>query len=81
MRSSSGKSEKPSDLILPKKMLEHLRVKEGQQLFVIETPSGYSLAALDKGMRKQIKVGEAFLDRYCGVFDELAKQKNLSDSR
>ena len=68
-------------LTLPKKMLEHLRVKEGQRLFAIETPSGYSLATLDKGVREQIEAGEAFLDRYCDVFDELAKQKNPSDSR
>jgi putative addiction module antidote len=68
-------------LILPKKMLNHLQADAGKQLFAIETPSGYSLAALDKGMQKQVEAGEALMDRYCNVFDDLAKLKSPFDPR
>jgi antitoxin component of MazEF toxin-antitoxin module len=34
-------------IILPKEMLGHLRAKEGQEVFVIETPTGYMITTLD----------------------------------
>ena len=60
-------------LVLPKEMLGHLHAKEGQEIFAIETPSGYTLTALDPRVREQIEVGEAFMDRYRDVFAALAK--------
>jgi protein-L-isoaspartate O-methyltransferase len=62
-------------------MLKHLHAKQGQEVFAIETPCGYSLAALDKGVREQVEVGEAFMDRHCDVFDGLAKQRCQSDPK
>jgi antitoxin component of MazEF toxin-antitoxin module len=67
--------------IVPEKMLEHLHAKEGKEVFAIETPSGYSLTTREPGVRKQVEAGEAFMDRYCDVFADLAKLKSPSDSR
>jgi putative addiction module antidote len=68
-------------LLLSKKMLEHLDAKEGQEVFAVETPSGYSLTTLDPGMRKQVEAGEAFMDRHQDVFADLAKKESPSGSK
>jgi putative addiction module antidote len=60
-------------LVLPKEMLGHLHAKEGQEIFAIETPSGYTLTALDPRVQEQVEAGEAFMDRYRDVFAALAK--------
>ena len=60
-------------LILPQEMLAHLQVKQGQEIFAIETPTGYALTTLDPGVQKQVEAGEAFMDRYQDVFAALAK--------
>lgn len=63
--------------ILPKKMLKHLHVVEGQDVFAVESPSGYLLTTLDLRIRKQVEAGEAFMERYRDVFALLAKQESL----
>ena len=60
-------------VVLPKEMLCHLHAKEGQEVFAIETPTGYTITALDPRIHKQIEIGEAFMDRYRDVFAVLAK--------
>lgn len=60
-------------LVLPKEMLGHLHAKEGQEVFAIETPTGYTLTTLDPRVQKQVESGEAFMDRYRDVFAVLAK--------
>jgi len=60
-------------LVLPKEMLGHLHAREGQELFAIETASGYTITALDPRVQKQVEIGEAFMDRYRDVFAVLAK--------
>ncbi len=60
-------------LILPKEMLVHLDAKEGQEIFVIETPGGYALTTLDPQVQKQVEAGETFMERYQDVFAALAK--------
>ena len=60
-------------LILPKEMLAHLHAKEGQEVFAMETPTGYTLTTLDPRVQKQVEAGEAFMDRYRDVFAALAK--------
>jgi len=58
-------------LILPKEMLTHLRAEKGQEIFAIETPTGYTLTALDPQVQKQVEAGEAFMNRYRDVFAAL----------
>lgn len=60
-------------LVLPKEMLGHLHAKEGQEIYAVETPNGYTLTTLDPRIQKQIETGEAFMDRYRDVFAVLAK--------
>jgi putative addiction module antidote len=60
-------------LVLPKEMLGHLHAREGQEIFAIETPSGYTLTTLDPRVQQQVEAGEAFMDRYREVFAALAK--------
>src|SRR5690348_16180724 len=60
-------------LVLPKEMLGHLHAKEGQEVFAIETPTGYTITTLDPRVQKQVEIGEAFMDRYRDVFAVLAK--------
>jgi putative addiction module antidote len=60
-------------LVLPKEMLGHLHAQEGQEVFAIETPTGYMITTLDPRVQKQIENGEAFMDRYRDVFAALAK--------
>ena len=60
-------------LVLPKEMLGHLHAKEGQEVFAIETPTGYTITTLDPRVQTQIEIGEAFMDRYRDVFAALAK--------
>jgi antitoxin component of MazEF toxin-antitoxin module len=58
------KIESSAGFILPKEMLRHLHAKEGQEIFAIETPTGYAIAALDPHAQQQIKAGEAFMESY-----------------
>ena len=60
-------------LILPEEMLGRLDVKEGQEIFALETPSGYALTTLDPQVQKQVEAGELILDRYSDVFVTLKK--------
>lgn len=64
---------KSTGLILPKEMLGHLHAKEGQELFAIETPTGYTITTLDPRVQRQVEPGETFMDRYRDVFATLAK--------
>jgi putative addiction module antidote len=60
-------------LILPKEMLDHLRAAEGQEIYAIASPTGYTLTTLDPHVQKQIELGEACMDCYSDVFAVLAK--------
>ena len=54
-------------------MLGHLHAKEDQEVFAIETPTGYTITTLDPRVQKQVEAGEDFMDRYRDVFAVLAK--------
>jgi putative addiction module antidote len=60
-------------LVLPKEMLGHLHAKEGQEVFAVETATGYMLTTLDPRVQKQVEIGETFMERYRDVFAVLAK--------
>ena len=60
-------------LILPKEMLAHLHTKQGQDVFAIETPTGYTITTLDPRVQKQVEAGEVFMDRNRDVFAALKK--------
>jgi putative addiction module antidote len=45
-------------VVLPKELLERLRVDTGDSLFAIETPNGIELTPYDPEFAAQVKVGE-----------------------
>ncbi len=60
-------------LILPKQALAKLRVEKGDEIFLIETPSGYEITAYDPDFECQMKLGKQVMRRYRNALRELAK--------
>ena len=59
--------------IIPKDMLVRLKVKKGDQLFAIETPSGFLVTPYDPSIEEQLKLGRKFMTNYRETFRALAK--------
>jgi putative addiction module antidote len=60
-------------LTLPAETVKALRVKEGDILYLTETPEGYQLVAYDPDFEKTMKAAEGFMKRYRNALRELAK--------
>jgi hypothetical protein len=54
-------------------MLNRLKVEKGDQLFAVETPSGYLLTPYDPAIEEQLKLGREFMSEYRETFRALAK--------
>jgi putative addiction module antidote len=59
---------------LPKEALAHLKVKEGDDLFLVETQHGYSVAKFDPEFVKMMDIVEDVSDRFKNAYRELAKR-------
>jgi putative addiction module antidote len=60
-------------VILPKELLEKLRVDRGDILHVLETPDGVSLRPHDPEFARQMDVAEAVMRRRRNVLRKLAQ--------
>jgi putative addiction module antidote len=60
-------------VVLPKDVLAQLRVGEGDELTVSETPDGVALSSYDEEVRRQIEIGRDLMKRYRNALRELAK--------
>jgi putative addiction module antidote len=60
-------------VMIPKEMLDRLKVGEGDNLYAIETVEGYLLTPTDPAIAEEIKFGERFMKQYCDSFKALAK--------
>jgi putative addiction module antidote len=60
-------------VILPKEMLERLRVGKGDSLLAIETPNGIELTAYDPTVARQMEVAERVMRKHRDVLRKLAK--------
>jgi len=61
-------------VVLPKEVLGHLRVNEGEDLFLIEGPNNsYRLTSLDPTFQKKMEQAEEIMGRYRNTLHELAK--------
>jgi putative addiction module antidote len=60
-------------VILPKEVLEKLRVSKGDSLLVIETPSGIELSAYDPDVARQMEAAERVMRKYRDVLKKLAE--------
>ena len=60
-------------VVIPKEMLERLKVDEGDELVAIETPVGYLLTTHDPDVEEELKLGREFMSKYRETFKALAK--------
>ena len=60
-------------IILPKEILEKLRVSKGDSVLAIETSNGVELSAYDPEVARQIEVAEGVMREYRDVLKKLAE--------
>lgn len=60
-------------VVIPKEMLNRMKVERGDALHVIETPDGYLLTPYDPKIAAQVEVGREFMKEYRDTFKALAK--------
>jgi putative addiction module antidote len=60
-------------VVLPKELLERLRVKKGDLLHVVETPDGIELTPYDPEFAKQIAIAEDVMRSDRNVLKKLAE--------
>jgi len=61
-------------VVLPKEALVKLNAGKGDVLYLTEMPGGeFKLTTLNEEVAEEIRLGEAFMDRYRDTFRALAK--------
>lgn len=60
-------------VILPKEVLERLRVSRGDELQVLETPNGIELTPFDAAFAEQMEVAEKVMRRRRNLLKKLAE--------
>jgi putative addiction module antidote len=58
---------------LPKELLSALKVKEGDELILTETPDGFAITAFDAAFEEQMEAFEEGARKYRNALRELAK--------
>jgi putative addiction module antidote len=59
--------------VIPKEMLNRLKVGKGDALYAIETPEGYLLTPYDPTIEEQLNEGRRFMREYRDTFRALAE--------
>ena len=62
-----------SGVILPEDALKRLGVDEGDELFLVETPSGYEVTPYDPEFEAQLEIARTGMKAYRNTLRELAK--------
>jgi putative addiction module antidote len=60
-------------VVIPKEMLNRMKVARGDSLHVVETPDGYLLTPFDPEVASQVEAGRAFMKQYRDAFKILAE--------
>lgn len=60
-------------IVLPKELLERLRISKGDTLHVTETPTGVELTPYDEEFAKQMEVAEQVMRKRRDVLKKLAE--------
>lgn len=61
-------------VVLPKEALVKLNAAKGDVLYLTELPGGeFKLSMLNPEVAEEVRLGEAFMDRYRDTFRALAK--------
>jgi len=58
----------------PEEALAHLKAKEGDELLLMETPTGFSIWRSDSDFAETMEIAEEIMDRYADAYRELAKK-------
>ena len=58
---------------LPAQVVQALRVREGDQLYLYETKDGFRVTSYDPDFAEAMEVAEGFMARYKNALRELAK--------
>ncbi len=58
---------------LPAQAAQALHVKEGDQLYLTESPDGFRLTPYDPDFARTMEVAEGFMRRYKNVLRDLAR--------
>ena len=60
-------------IVLPKELLERLRISKGDMLHVVETPNGVELTPYNKEFAQQMEVAERVMRKRRDVLRKLAE--------
>ena len=60
-------------VVIPKEMLNRMKLSRGDRLHVVETPDGYLLTPYDPAVAAQVEAGREFIKEYRETFKALAK--------
>ena len=60
-------------IVLPRELLEKLRVRKGDVLQVLETPNGIELTPFDAGQAREMDVAESVMRRRRTLLRKLAE--------
>ncbi len=60
-------------VILPKEIVQRLRVKKGDTLYVLETPNGIELTPYDREFAAQMEIAERVMREDRDVLKKLAE--------
>jgi putative addiction module antidote len=60
-------------VVIPKEMLNRMKVTRGDTLHVVETPDGYLITPYDPAIAAQVEAGREFMKEYRDTFKALAE--------
>lgn len=60
-------------LILPKEVLERLKVKKGDEVFFVETKNGFTITPYDPEFEEQMAIASKGMAKYKNALRALAK--------
>ena len=60
-------------VVIPKEMLNRMKVVRGDSLHAVETPDGYLITPYDPAIAAQLESGRAFMKEYRDTFKVLAE--------
>lgn len=60
-------------VILPKEILEKLRISKGDKVYVTETKDGFEIRAYDDAVAEQMEIAERVMRKHRNVLRKLAE--------
>ncbi|MBZ4220464.1 MAG: AbrB/MazE/SpoVT family DNA-binding domain-containing protein [Chlorobium sp.] len=73
MRATVTKIGNSTGVILPKAAVDRLKVKQGDVVFLTETPTGYTVTPYDPEFAEQMEVARRGMSEYRNALHKLAK--------